>query len=136
MVRSQLREDIASERDKWETQHVSGLIQNIVQGTEDRVSQVLNKENDALKQFARRFKRKIAQNTKTSPEMETQSREEGLDSEVTDTEFISCDVKVEEFDENDAVKVESEANSAIDSFIAEENIKVEDFDESLDLEES
>ena len=68
--------------------------------------------------------------------METQSREEGLDSEVTDTEFISCDVKVEEFDENYAVKVESEANSAIDSFIAEENIKVEDFDESLDLEES
>ena len=136
VVRSQLREDIASERAKWESQHVSGLIQNMVQGTEDRVSQVLNKENDALKQFARRFKRKIAQNTKTSQEMETQSREEGLDSEVTDTEFISCDVKGEEFDENYAVKVESEANSAIDSFIAEENIKVEDFDESLDLEES
>ena len=132
VVRSQLRENIAIDRDKWESQPVSGLLQNMVESTEEGVSQVLNKQNDALKQFARRFKRKIAQNTKSSQAKETQPGEEGLNSEVT--EFISCEVKLEEFDEHFAVKVESEESNATDSFIAEENIKVEDFDERSDLD--
>ena len=136
MVRSQLRENIAIERDKWESQPVSGLLQNMVESTEEGVSQVLNKQNDALKQFARRFKRKIAQNTKSSQAKETQSVEDRLNSEVTDTEFISCDVKMEEFDEHFEVKVESEESNCQDSFIAEENIKVEDFAEPSDQDYS
>jgi len=136
VVRSQLRENIAIERDKWQSQPVSGLLQNMVESTEEGVSQVLNKQNDALRQFARRFKRKIAQNTKSSQAKETQSGEEGLNSEVKDTEFISCDVKLEEFDDNFAVKVESEESPGQESFIAEENIKVEDFAEPSYLDYS
>ena len=131
VVRSQLRENIAIERDKWESQPVSGLLDNMVQATETGVSQVLSKQSDALKQFARRFRRKIAQNTITSQTKE--SREDGRNSEVADTEFINCEVKVEEFDENYAVKEEIEEPSADDSFIAEEDIKLEDIEENLDL---
>ena len=136
VVRSQLRENIAIERDKWESQPVSGLLQNMVESTEEGVSQVLNKQNDALKQFARRFKRKIAQNTKSSQAKETHSMEEGLNSEVTDTEFISCDVKMEEFDEHFEVKVECEESNCQDSLISEENMKVEDFAEPSDQDYS
>ena len=123
VVRSQLRENITVEREKWDSQPVSGLLQNMVDGTEGGMSC----QNDALKQFARRFRRKIAQNTKSSQAKETQSGEDGLDSEVTDTEFISCDVKLEELDGNYPVKVEIEENNTNDSFIAEENMKMEDF---------
>jgi len=115
IVREKLRKNIASDRTKWESNHVSGLIQNIVQETEaGKVSQLLNKQNDALKQFANRFNRKI----KTKTLKETQEEGDGSQGNDISNLLASKDIKAEGCDE---------------SLISYEDIKEEEYDESYEI---